>query len=153
MSDSTEDMRLTGRAIGEFILRWAEVTGPNFGGDLTSAIIYTAVVQANIREVWNDPVLNRQYADVAPPNALRRPISISAIAASLNLPREMVRRHVGRMLDSGAMVKKDGGVIVPVETVDSPVGLEAMRLLHAAARRFVQSMRKAGVRFADSDGE
>ena len=147
------DMRLTGRAIGEFVLRWAEISGPKFGGDLTTAIVYTAVVQANVREIWNDPVLNRQYADTPPPDALRRPISISAIAASLGLPRETVRRHIGKMLKEGSIVKRDGGVIVPLETLASDDGVEAMRQLHTAARRFVLAMRRGGVDFADSDGE
>ena len=126
MEDSTEDMRLTGRAIGEFVLRWAEISGPKFGGDLVTAM------------------LNRQYADTPPPDALRRPISVSSIAASLNLPRETVRRHVRKMLDAGSIVSKDGGVIVPKGTVASADGQEAMKQLYAAARRFVLSLRRPG---------
>lgn len=151
MSVPPDDMRLTGRALGEFILRWAELVGPAFDGDLITAVIYTAIVQANVREIWNDPELNRQYAASAPPDALRRPISISSIAASLNLPRETVRRHVMKMIEAGAVVKKDGGVIVPQAVVDSPRGLENMRLQYANARRFVLSLRKAGVSFAEAD--
>jgi hypothetical protein len=151
VSAPPDDMRLTGRALGEFILRWAELAGPNFDGDLVTAIIYTAVIQANVREIWNDPDLNRQYAASAPPDALRRPISVSSIAASLNLPRETVRRHVVKMLEAGAIVKKDGGVIVPQAIVDSPRGLENMALQYANVRRFVLALRKAGVGFAEAD--
>ncbi|RYF94256.1 MAG: hypothetical protein EON95_05950 [Caulobacteraceae bacterium] len=151
MSVPPDDMRLTGRALGEFILRWAELAAPNFGGDLVTAVIYTAVIQANVREIWNDSELNRQYSADAPPDALRRPISVSSIAASLNLPRETVRRHVTKMLETGAMVKKDGGVMVPRAVVDSPQGLESMRLQYANVRRFVLALRRAGVSFAEAD--
>lgn len=153
MAESPGDLRLTGRLLGEFILRWAEIAGPHFGGDLTMAIIYTAVVQANVRDVLNDPELNKQYAGSPPPDSIRRPATMSSIAASLNLPRETVRRHIGRMIENGTVIKKDGGVVVTQGAIDSPEGLAAARQHYAAVRRFVLSLRRAGVSFAEAEDD
>jgi transposase-like protein len=152
--EPTQDkLRLTGRAVGEYILRWAESVGPYFEGDLVRAMIYTAILQANVREIWNDPALNQQYGEgQAPPDALRRPISVSSVAASLNLPRETVRRHVIKMIEVGQVVKKDAGVIVPLVIVQS-AGAEAnLKVQYANVRRLVLALRKAGVSFAEDEG-
>lgn len=153
MEPSPSDLRLVGRLMGEYILRWAEIAGPHFGGDLTMAMIYTAVVQANVRDVLNDPDLDRQYAATPPPDSIRRPATMTSIAASLGLPRETVRRHIHRMIETGAVIKKDGGVVVAQATLESPAGLESALLQYAAARRFVLALRKAGVSFAQNEAD
>ena len=83
--------------------------------DFTDALILMAVTQANVEPILRDPVLNRTYAayDRPPPDDLRRPISVNAVAQSLGIPFETVRRRVSRLSKIGVYRTTPAGVIVP----------------------------------------
>jgi hypothetical protein len=83
--------------------------------DFLDALILMAVTQANVEPILRDPVLNREFAtyDRAPPDDLRRPISINAVAQSLGAPFETVRRRVTRLAKVGAYRVTPAGVTVP----------------------------------------
>ncbi|WP_374471740.1 hypothetical protein [Phenylobacterium sp.] len=83
--------------------------------DLVDALIMLAVTQANVEPVLRDPGLNRRYAtyDSPPPEAIRRPISINAVAQSLGIPFETARRRVARLALVGVYRTTPAGVIVP----------------------------------------
>ncbi|CAN7368694.1 hypothetical protein LJR219_002185 [Phenylobacterium sp. LjRoot219] len=72
--------------------------------DFTDALILATLVQCNSAPVSADPVLQRRYATfgATAPESLRRAISINAIASSLDLPFETVRRRVKRLIADGA---------------------------------------------------
>ena len=76
------------------------------GGDVVDPLILAVILEANIAPVTNDPQLAPKYAalDDPPPEDLRRAVSINAVAASLRLPYETVRRRVGRLAKLGACV-------------------------------------------------
>lgn len=127
---------------------------PHFEGDLPRAMVFTAILQANVRDIWNDPELNKQYGDVRiPPDAVRRPISISSVAASLGMPRETVRRHVMKMEATGQVVRTPQGLVVPASVVETPEFETNVRQQYANVRRLVQWLRTAGVSFALEPGE
>lgn len=83
--------------------------------DFTDAVILMAVTQANVEPVLRDPALNREFAayDQPPPDELRRPISINAVAQSLGIPFETVRRRVTRLSRVGVYRTTPAGVFVP----------------------------------------
>lgn len=95
------------------------------GGDIAGSLILSVIVEANIAPINQDPELSRRYAtlDAPPPDELRRPVSINAVAASLRLPYETVRRRVARMADTGMIVVTPRGVYVPSFAVDDPFRL------------------------------
>ena len=84
-------------------------------GDIRSGIIFSAVIAANIRHITADPVLARRYAGEAalPPDALRVPIGLRALARAVDLPFETVRRRVAALTADGAVALTDAGVVVP----------------------------------------
>jgi DNA-binding Lrp family transcriptional regulator len=91
------------------------------GGDLLQPLVFAAIAQANQAVLRNDPELQARYGDTgeAIPDALRRPISVNAVAQSLRLPFETVRRKVRLLIASGLCVATASGVYVPREAIVS----------------------------------
>ena len=95
----------------EFVLDVARISrGP---GDLLDPLILTAILEANQAAVRRDPQLTRLYGDAqsALPDDLRRPISINALAKSLRLPFETVRRRLQTFVDAGLCVRTAARVL------------------------------------------
>jgi DNA-binding Lrp family transcriptional regulator len=92
-----------------------------------SPLIMSVILDANFGPIHNDPQLSRLYAclEDVPPDDLRRPVSINAVAASLRLPYETVRRRVGRLARAGACVITPRGVLVPPRVIDNPAHMAA----------------------------
>lgn len=92
------------------------------GGDVIGPLISWAIVEANMAVVNQDPELSHRYAalDAPPPDELRRPVSVNAIASSLRLPYETVRRRVVAMTAGGRCVTTPKGVYVPSAALSGP---------------------------------
>jgi DNA-binding Lrp family transcriptional regulator len=90
-------------------------------GDLLAPLILTTVAQANQAALLRDAALQQQYgsADAGLPDHLRRPITINAVAHSLALPFETVRRRVGQMAAAGLLIASGEGLIAPQAIVTS----------------------------------
>lgn len=89
---------------------------------LIDGLLLMGIVQANVGLVTREPELQRTYAayDAPPPDELRRGVSVSAIANSLSLPYETVRRRVAGLERKGLCVVNEKGVHVPNEVLTSP---------------------------------
>jgi DNA-binding Lrp family transcriptional regulator len=92
------------------------------GGDILTPLISTVIIEANVVLINQDPELSGRYAAVGapPPDELRRPISINAVAASLALPYETVRRRVAAAIAEGTCVATPTGVYVPTAALQGP---------------------------------
>lgn len=103
-------------------------------GGLSSldAILVMAINQANIAPLTHEPLSRMRHGrlDAPAPDARRRPVSINAIANSLRMPFETVRRHVRRLESLGACASVDGGVIVPETYLASPAYVEGVMQSH-----------------------
>ncbi|KSB90994.1 hypothetical protein AS593_12645 [Caulobacter vibrioides] len=114
--------------------------------DLLDAWILTAALDANMAPVTRDPALMAIYGGAAEstPDALRRPVSVNAVAQSLALPFETVRRRVARLARVGLCVVGPQGVVVPNAAVTT-AGYEAqMRGRYDRARLFHHDLKAAG---------
>ncbi|MDO8901532.1 MAG: hypothetical protein Q7V15_09275 [Phenylobacterium sp.] len=85
------------------------------GGDSLSGLLTLGILEANVRHVSRDPVLARRHAqfETPPPDETRRPISARALAASLGVPYDAVRRRVAALEAAGICVRTAKGVYVP----------------------------------------
>jgi len=90
---------------------------------LLDALLFHAVLEANVGRLNRDPELQARHAtlDDPPPDELRRPVSINSLALSLGQPFETVRRHVNGLVAQGLCAAAPGGVYVPAAVVASPV--------------------------------
>lgn len=116
-------------------------------GDLLDPLILTAILEANQAAVRHDPGLMTVYGDAqsALPDELRRPISINAVAASLRLPFESVRRRVQVWLRSGLCAQGEGGVYVPAAVATSPAYLAVQAARVERLARLEHALAEAGL--------
>lgn len=120
-------------------------------GDLLEPLILTAVLQANQAALASEPGLQLAYGaeDGALPDEHRRPISINAVAQSLGLPFETVRRRVRALADRGVCRVTEGGVVVPQAVVTGDLYLAVQRGRVAELRALYDAMVTAGLQPAD----
>ncbi len=114
--------------------------------DLLDAWILTAALDANMATVMRDPALLAVYggADQSAPDELRRPVSVNAIAQSLVLPFETVRRRVLRLARQGLCVVGPQGVVVPNGAVTTEAYRDQMLGRYQRARRFHHDLKAIG---------
>lgn len=115
------------------------------GEDLLTVLIHRVILIANLAHLDVDPA-RQQFATLAaaPADGVRRPVSVRAIAASMGLPFETVRRRTRRLIEAGACRQVRGGLIVPAETLEGP-GAEGAPLGNMAGlRRLFWRLQAAG---------
>lgn len=130
------------RASSRYLLRAILAGADASGGDITTAIIVVAVMDADIGHLDADPVLARRYAtyEQAPPNGFRRPSSARAIAARLGLPYETVRRRLEPVIASGRCIRTAQGIYSPtLSRADHLAGAQAN---HIAVRRLLMDLQQ-----------
>lgn len=134
-------IRLVNRLAAPHILDATMAT--RLGRDFLDALIVLAVVQANVTPLIRDPELQLAYAgyDQPPPDDLRRPVSISAVAHSLRLPYETVRRRITRLAENGACEVSAQGVVVPARELSSPEHMTAMLVVWDEIRKLYCRLR------------
>jgi DNA-binding Lrp family transcriptional regulator len=111
------------------------------------ALLVLAINQANIAPLTRDPGARARYGQLeAPaPDAERRPVSVNAIAGSLGLPFETVRRRIRRLADVGVCVISAEGVLVPASFLVSEPYLRSVMASHVRLRRFYEELSAAGL--------
>jgi hypothetical protein len=96
------------------------------------AVLLMAINQANIAPLTRDPAARSRYGALenAAPDEERRPVSVRAVAASMQLPYETARRNIRRLEAHGACVTSEAGVVAPTAFMSSPAYAEAARIGH-----------------------
>jgi DNA-binding Lrp family transcriptional regulator len=91
------------------------------GGDIVDSLLMGAIMEANVAPFSQDAALQMAYAnlDTNPTDEMRRPVSVNAVAQSLGLPFETVRRRISAMARQGVCVITPRGVILPSALLDS----------------------------------
>lgn len=111
------------------------------------ALLVLAVNQANIAPLTRDHDARARYGGLeAPaPDGERRPVSINAVAASLGLPFETVRRRIRRLGAERVCALSSEGVVVPAAFLASPSYVQSVMLGHERLRGFYIELRAAGL--------
>lgn len=110
---SYSTLRIAGRLANAFSLELVKLGG--HGREVVDALLRAAILHSNLAHLSRDAEFQRRYATFGadPPDSLRRPATVNAIATSLQLPFETVRRRVSGLVDAGVCAATRGGVIVP----------------------------------------
>lgn len=137
--------RQAARLGAEYLLRYLTVFRDATGKDLMSSLILLAVLHANVAYLDDAPATFSVAADGPPPDNLRRPVSVNALAASLGIPYENARRAVGRLEREGMLVRIKGGVIVPAEVLVSSGMDDALSSNWQNVRRLVNRIERTEV--------
>ena len=141
--------RVAVRLSTEYFLRSAQLISTHAKGDLLTGVILRAIVAGNIGYVDQDVENPGRFASLedVPPDELRRPMSVMAIAQSLGLPFETARRHVNKLIKAGFCQRVKGGIVAPSATMGGPREAEAMLANMANLRRLYRALKRAGVTF------
>jgi len=107
------------------------------GGDVLGPLIEAAVLEANIADfVEHHHRAGELWALVGPaPGEAMRPASVSAVAASLRLPFETVRRRVAVLVRRGRLVRERDGLGVAPEWLARPAARRLSQLRHERLQR------------------
>lgn len=109
-------------------------------------LLMLAIAQANLAPLSRDPEFQKTYAglDASPPDEMRRPARVRAIATSLGVPQETARRRVVALAEAGILVMSDDGVILPQAFTYSPHAVEMAMETWNTFAQFYANLRRAG---------
>ena len=144
---SADRFRLSIRLATEYFLRSMQLLVEFVDGDLVTALVFLAIVSANVSHLNADGPDGPPHADTddVPPDEARKPVSVLALSGSLDLPYETARRHVAKLLKSGQCVRVAGGLIVPAKVLFGERHTEVMRANVTNLRRLFRALNRAGV--------
>jgi len=137
-------IRVAARLANGFALSLVKLGG--FGRDVVDGLLLAAISQANVAQITRNPELQRRFAtlDAVPPDELRRPVSINAIAGSLRIPFETARRRIAALKDIDVVKVTKQGVIVPQGPLNSPFYRYAAEHHYALVRELYLRLRGIG---------
>jgi len=112
-------------------------------------IIYGAVMVANARPYSYDPVLANIYSesDTVPPESLRLPVATAALARALHQPYSTIGRHVVRMVADGRLVRRDGGVMIATDWMQTPSQTAGARIIAERTAQIFGRLAASGFAF------
>lgn len=135
-----QQMVIAVAAIG-LLLEAMKVLRGFFDGDLVKGLVFTGIRAANVQHITNTaPVAHRSIV----PDVERLPVTALAIADSMRLPYETVRRHTDALVKEGKLVRFGRqGVKVP-ETAFRNMTVESVTV-HKLVTSFIAELRFNGV--------
>jgi len=125
----TDDIsRLVLQCAAPFFLKGLGGLAHLSGGDRLTALLTLAILEANVRHVVRDPVLALRHArfDSPPPDEMRRPVNVRALAESLSLPYDAARRRVAALEAAGVCVRTAKGVYIPNSALTTEANHQAL---------------------------
>lgn len=129
----------------DLTLSFIRVTRGCVGGDVQRALVFAAIIDANVGHIEDNPEDSRQAAalDPAYPDQLRRPIRGQRIAESLGLPRQTVRTKVGQLVEMGLVRQEATGFVVPTAALITDDFFHALEAYLAALAVCVERLATA----------
>lgn len=120
------------------------------GRGLLESLITAAIIDANLGHLNGQETFDLSNADEPVPDEVRRPVSVNAIAQSLRIPFETVRRRIGALAAEGVCRISPKGVIIPAEVLSTPERILGAILMAQRLREFYLQLANIGF-FDDAD--
>ena len=140
-------LRIISRASMDYVVSMYSAVLRGSRHDPIDALLLSTVAVANVAHLNTDKALSQTYGGIDHPEcmAIKRPISRNAVALSLGLSYETARRRIQRLLDEGALLEVDGGLVGANEQA-SPETVRALAEQNAILlRRLVRQLRDQGI--------
>jgi predicted transcriptional regulator len=127
-------------------LEFIRVTRDCVGGDLSRALVFAAIIDANVGHLDDNPEASKRAAALDPdyPDELRRPIRSQRIAESLGLPRQTVRNKVNQLVAMGIVEETEAGLIIPTASLVTEAFLLALEAYLSALAEHVAALAESG---------
>ncbi|MES2724933.1 MAG: hypothetical protein V4656_17410 [Pseudomonadota bacterium] len=136
------------RLSSDYFLNTVALLTNNLNLDLVEGLMFLAIVRANTIHVTLDPALAATFSgiDEIPPDALRRSVSVYALARELRLPYETARRHGRKLLDMGLCERaRERGLVVPSQVHARDDFKASVENYGRITQGFVNSLAQAGL--------
>lgn len=136
------------RLSSDYFLNTVALLTTNLNLELVEGLMFLAVVRANTLHVTLDPALAATFSgiDEISPDALRRSVSVYALARELRLPYETARRHGAKLLDKGLCERaSDRGLVVPTHVHARDDFKASVENYGRITQDFVNSLAQAGL--------
>lgn len=130
----------------DFILRVIEAAA-RIHGSMVDALLAGAMLVGNAQLITRDPELAWRYAgaETPPPDELRRPVTITEIAARLDVGYEILRRRANRFVRLGWAARVRGGYLFSVDRLQAPEVLQSGLLSSQNFLQLLRSVSRLGV--------
>ncbi len=127
-------------------LEFIRVTRDCVGGDLQRALVFAAIIDANVGHLDDNPEASVRAAALDPtyPDELRRPIRSQRIAESLGLPRQTIRNKVNQLVDMGIVTETEAGLIIPTGSLVTEAFLLALEAYLNALAAHIATLANSG---------
>jgi predicted transcriptional regulator len=133
--------RIPQKAIHHFLVL-AGVSHAVLKLDMIDALLFMSVIKANTWHLTADPKAAQAYASIEaiPPDDLRRPVTVYALAKQLALPYDTASRHAKKLLKAELCARDArGALIVPVSVLSSPTMMSAVHQVSGEVDRFLNA--------------
>lgn len=142
---AADGARAASRLGATYILRSIGVLSKLTDGNVVRALVWLTIIEGNVAHLIGEEGEPYRELDEVPPDDLRRPVSVLAVAHTLGMPYETTRRHVEALIGEGRCLRVKGGVVTPTAVIDADWNREAVTANLANLRRLVRGLRAAGV--------
>lgn len=136
----------------DIVLAPFEYVGSQYRSWLEMMVV-CAVVTGSVRAVTYDPVLTRLYAeaDTTPPDNMREPVAVAAVARALRMQYTTVRREVQAAVASGTLARASGGVRATEAYLSDSTISRGGLLVAGRTGQVLQRLAALGFRFDDPE--
>jgi hypothetical protein len=134
--------RLVNAFAVEFVVRYMHEAANLFDADYECALIFLAILESNGRQNIRQPWFAEEFGDVrrSIPVEMVRPISRQAIAESLSIPRETVRRKVAYLIERGFLAEIPGGIMTARGVIGNDKFFAAQKRIMGYVRQFLSDL-------------
>jgi DNA-binding transcriptional ArsR family regulator len=130
----------------EFLLESLRLLTDAMEIDFLGALLCIAITRGNTQHLTEDPSAPYASLNEVPPDSLRKPVSVYALAKTLRLPYETTRRNVGQLVSAGYCDRMEGGgLIVPLRVLAIPSLMTGVQKNWQATQRFLNALAQLGV--------
>jgi len=138
-------LRAAARVATDYVLRAMDLAVAEFG-DLVTVLLLMEIVRSNTEHLGLSPE-PPQMVDGGGRllDAHRRPAPLSRVAKRIGAPHETARRHVVPLLETGAVQRVRGGLVVPAATLAQPPTMRFMGGNAMHLRRMFAALSQLGV--------
>lgn len=129
------------RASQGYFVQLVKLLSEVTGGDIIKSILFISIVHANTEIIRRMDNSSHAFAaaEGTPPDEMRQPVSVYALAKGLGMPYETTRRYVARLIEEGLCVKVPGGIIAPSSVLSTP------RMAALSSRHYAHIMKFVGM--------
>lgn len=144
---ASDNRRAVVRIVAYEMMRISSSMARVHGNDVIEYLVFTAIWVLNTNHLIGDARFGELKS--IPPDTQRKPVTMDDLRRVAPMPDEILQTYVDRLLASGYVEERPGGLVVPTAVFAQPEMLDGSNELYSHVMTMVRSMRGAGFSFGD----